>query len=67
MSNFRHVKNSRVFVTHVKNSFEWFTSVTNTCEFFTRVTDLLECENQTNLSQVCQKRYDNKVTNETFH
>ena len=52
MSNFRHVKNSYVFVTPVKNSFEFFTYVTNTCELFTRVIDSFECESQTNLSHV---------------
>ena len=44
MSNFRRVKNSRVFVTPVKNLFGFFACVTNTCEFFTRMTDLFECE-----------------------
>ena len=52
MSNFRHVKNSHVFVTPVNISFDFFTLVTNTCEFFTRVTDSFECKSITNLSQV---------------
>ena len=52
MSNFRHVKNSHVFVIPVKNSFEFFTCVTNTCEILTRMIDSFKCESQTNLSQV---------------